>query len=306
MSIAIKDLVLRSLAELDDMHYECELHYRVRIMASRYGSPERSALFAEAYESLTEILGERRRRSGTPMGALGLAPNAAERIADFLGPPPAWLLDIGCGTGVLVQAMIARGYEAHGIDVCPRLIATGLERMDRDAGPPGPNGRLLCGDFLREDMAGGGPYDLVHSNDVLEHIHPDEAADFARKAFELLRPGGLLWLITPNRWAGPGDATKLRHPPGTPTRGLHLKEYALGELVSLLRGAGFTTIMSRLWTGGRLRRATAFRQSFARVKVAVEPLLASLPPRPRRRIIGLMDYSCILARKPADSAVSAG
>jgi 2-polyprenyl-3-methyl-5-hydroxy-6-metoxy-1,4-benzoquinol methylase len=296
MSIAINDLGMRSLVELDEMHYDCELHYRVRIMSSRYGSPERSALFAEAYESLAEILGERRRRSGSPMGALGLAPDAAEKIADFLGPPPARLLDIGCGTGVLVQAMIARGYEANGIDVCQRLIATGLERMGRDAGP---DGRLRCGDFLREDMARGGPYDLVHSNDVLEHIHPDEAADFARKSFELLRPGGLLWLITPNRWAGPGDATKLRHPPGTPTRGLHLKEYTLGELVSLLRGAG-------LWTGGRLRRATAFRQSFARVKLAVEPLLAAMPPRPRRRIIGLMDYACILARKPADSAVSAG
>ncbi len=291
------DLGRLSLAELDDLHYECEVHFRERILAASAGTSERSALFTEAYEALALILGERRRRSGATMGALGLPGDAAARICELLGPPPGRVLDIGCGSGVLVQSLLAWGYPARGIDVSPRLVAVGRERIVRELGARCGD-VLACGDFLHAGAIEGGPFDLVHSNDVLEHIHPDDASTFVRRAFELLRPGGWFWLVTPNRWTGPGDATVLRHPPGTPSRGLHLKEYTLAELAGLVRRAGFASIRARLWSGGRLRNATAFLPAFATVKLAIEPVLAMLPPRVRRRILWMMDYATVLARRP--------
>lgn len=295
----LSDLGQRTLAELNDLHYECEVHYRARILATDASEAERPLLFAEAYESLALILGERRRRSGATMGALGLPGDAAVQISERLGPMPGRVLDVGCGTGVLVQRLIAMGHDATGIDVSPRLVAVGRERIGRDLGAgQGSVESLVCGDFLRADLDDRGPFDLVYTNDVLEHIHPDEAPAFLRRSFELLRPGGWLWLVTPNRWTGPGDATILRHPIGTPSRGLHLKEYTLGELHLLLRQTGFAPIEARLWNAGRRRRATALRPAFERIKRVLEPVLAALPPRVRRRVMWAMDYATVVARRP--------
>ncbi|MHB1557207.1 MAG: class I SAM-dependent methyltransferase [Isosphaeraceae bacterium] len=293
------DLGGRTLAELDDLHYECEVHYRARILAPGAGERERPTLFAEAYESLAMILGERRRRTGATMGTLGLPGDAAAQISERIGTKPGRVLDVGCGTGVLVQQLIARGHEARGIDVSPRLVEVGRERINRELGT-GPDETLICGDFLRCELGDGDPFDLVYTNDVLEHIHPDEAPAFVRRAFTRLRPGGWLWLVTPNRWTGPGDATILRHPIGTPSRGLHLKEYTLGELHGLIDQAGFTEIGARLWNSGRLRRATRFRPAFTWIKRTIEPVLAAVPARVRRRVMWALDYATVVARRPVD------
>ena len=306
MIASATDLGRCSLSELDDLHYDCEVSYRREILQSAKGSVERGRIFAAAYEELVAILMERRRRHDRLMDAMGLPPDAADRLIEHLGPPPKRLLDVGCGAGVLVEAMTARGYEADGIDVSPRLISVGRDRMARNPGARAREDALRCGNFLRAEEPAEGGYDLVYSNDVLEHIHPDEARDFLEKAHRLLRPGGVLWLITPNRWTGPGDATILRHPPGTESCGLHLKEYSLAELATILRAAGFETVQARFWSGGRFRRPTAFGSNFARVKVAIEPSLAKLPPRWRRRLMGIMDYACVLGRKSTEADRGAG
>ena len=290
-----------TLAELDDLHYECEAHYRDRILSSVRGTAQRSALFSEAYGVVVAILEERRRRHGVPMGAMGLCAGTSLVVAGLLGPPPARIFDVGCGAGVLVEALLERGYETRGLDVAPRLIALGRERM---ASNPRVRSRsreaLALDNFLDVDLntLGRGSYDLVHSNDVLEHLHPDDAPAFMERVSALLRPGGYFWLVTPNHWTGPGDATQLRHPLGTPAKGLHLHEYTLGELTTLLHTSGFGSVRARLWAGGRFRKESGFRVSYARVKLAAEPALSLLPPRWRKRLMGVMDYASVLAQKP--------
>ena len=193
-----------------------------------------------------------------------------------------------------MRALAARGYDAQGIDVSDELIerARGLAECEgrRDA-----SSRFTAGNFIRHDF-GAQKFDLIHSNDVLEHIHPDEAGDFLSKCRELVRPGGILWVITPNRLTGPGDATILRFPWGTPAIGLHLKEYTLSELSRMLRVAHFTRVQSRLFGTGRGRRATKPRAIYAGLKRAAEPLLGAMPPLFRRRLMGILDYSLVVAR----------
>lgn len=94
------------------------------------------------------------------------------------------LLDVGCGVGHLVQVASERGWEAHGIELSPAAV-----EVCRRFG-------LSCrvADFLTEEL--DPPYDLITMIEVIEHVQSPGA--FFRRADQLLRPGGVLYVTTPN------------------------------------------------------------------------------------------------------------
>ena len=95
------------------------------------------------------------------------------------------VLDVGCGNGdFLVQAQRA-GWRALGVDPDPDAVAS-----CRRAGLSASQGTIDTVD-LRP-----GSLDAVTFSHVLEHLHDPRRA--LAQAYELLRPGGVLWLATPN------------------------------------------------------------------------------------------------------------
>jgi 2-polyprenyl-3-methyl-5-hydroxy-6-metoxy-1,4-benzoquinol methylase len=280
---------------LDELHFDWEVVYASAIKKSSPGSVEREALFTTAYGGLTTILREMRARDGRDLDApMGFNAGHLNSIVEIVGPPPRTMLDVGCSTGTLVRTLIAHGYDAYGIDISEDLVNKARE-LARNSFGQDLSGRFSTENFLRHEF-GDQKFDFIHSNDVLEHIHWDEAIDFLSKCHRLMRPGGVLWLITPNRLTGPGDATTLKFPWGSTPIGLHLKEYTLAELSTLLRQANFSQVESRLLGAGRGRRPTKPRMIYASLKRAAEPVLAGIPFPIRRRIMGIMDYSLTIAR----------
>ena len=96
--------------------------------------------------------------------------------------PVRTALDLGCGTGVLCQALADRGIKAEGVDLSEGMIAIARERAPEL-------------DFAVADMVtwrDGGPYDLVTcTGDALNHIH--DLADVRRifeNVYAMLAPGG--------------------------------------------------------------------------------------------------------------------
>lgn len=95
------------------------------------------------------------------------------------------VLDVGCGNGdFLVQAQRA-GWRALGVDLDPAAVAS-----CRRAGLSASVGTIETVDLPR------GSLDAVTFGDVIEHLHRPRAA--LARAHELLRPGGFLWVATPN------------------------------------------------------------------------------------------------------------
>lgn len=94
-----------------------------------------------------------------------------EFVREHLPPPPARLLEIGCGRGELTTALSVAGYEILGID---------------PAAPPGDLFRRLT----LEDLDEPGPYDGVVAAFSLHHIRDLGAA--LDKIVALLAPGGVL------------------------------------------------------------------------------------------------------------------
>ncbi len=103
------------------------------------------------------------------------------------------ILDVGCGGGILAEAMAAGGAEVTGIDLAEKPLEVarlhGLE-----SGIP-VDYRLVGAEALAAEMPAA--FDVVTCMELLEHV-PDPASTVAACA-RLARPGGTLVFSTLNR-----------------------------------------------------------------------------------------------------------
>ena len=103
------------------------------------------------------------------------------------------VLDVGCGGGILAEAMAARGARVTGIDLAEKplkvaqlhLLESGLE----------VEYRLVAPETLAREAPGA--YDVVTCMELLEHV--PEPAGMVAACARLVRPGGLVFFSTINR-----------------------------------------------------------------------------------------------------------
>jgi SAM-dependent methyltransferase len=136
-----------------------------------------------------------------------------------LPPGPHRLLELGCGSGNVLEALgefgEAVGMESNG-DLAACARAAGLDVRDGAL----PEGRVV---------PAGWP-DVVLLLDVLEHV--DDQASTLRAAHEMLAPGGALVVAVPAYdWLWGGHDVALGH----------RRRYRAGGLTSVVAAAGFTT-----------------------------------------------------------------
>jgi SAM-dependent methyltransferase len=135
-----------------------------------------------------------------------------------------------------------------------------------------------------------GSVDVAFSDQLMEHLHPDDARVQLANIHRALRPGGVYVCITPNRLYGPSDISAYFD---DEARGFHLREYSLRELCAILRAAGFTKVRTYVGARGLFLR-------FPRVPLeALEALLELLPARARRRIAGARPMRALLGLRVA-------
>ena len=100
------------------------------------------------------------------------------------------VLDLGCGTGFVIDLVRDKVDEIHGVDVTQAM----LDQVDR-SGPAKIT--LTCGDAATFDP-GPKPFDMVTSYSVLHHLYDVEPT--FRTAYKALKPGGVYFTdLEPNR-----------------------------------------------------------------------------------------------------------
>jgi SAM-dependent methyltransferase len=81
--------------------------------------------------------------------------------------------------------------------------------------------------------------DIAYSNQLMEHLHPDDALMQLKNIYKTLVSGGIYICITPHRFLGPHDISEHFDKVAT---GFHLKEYTYSELYKMFKSAGFYRI----------------------------------------------------------------
>ncbi len=156
-------------------------------------------------------------------------------------------LDYGCADGGYTEAMLDLGAEkAVGVDVMEDRIEKARERAKERA-----NLQFFHASDVRLPLADES-FDGVWMNEVFEHVQ-DEVQTL-RELHRVLRPGGHLVVISPNRWfpfEGHGMHIGKRNfwqpvpilpwlPPQIGQRFMHARNYWPSELRKMIRDEGFT------------------------------------------------------------------
>jgi 2-polyprenyl-6-hydroxyphenyl methylase / 3-demethylubiquinone-9 3-methyltransferase len=114
-----------------------------------------------------------------------------ERICEGLAGKR--VLDIGCGGGILAEAMAAKGARVTGIDLSEKAL--GVARLHQLESGASVDYRLIAAETLAAESPGA--YDLVTCMEMLEHV-PTPAAIIAAAA-TLTAADGTIVIATLNR-----------------------------------------------------------------------------------------------------------
>ncbi len=122
-----------------------------------------------------------------PLVEFGVRLGAKMRVESLVGdlPTESKVLDIGCGRGVMLRALLDLGHEAHGVEIAPEAAPGADSRAQIRIAP-----ELVKAGYEENT------FDAVIMWHVLEHLpHPEQTLAEIRR---ILRPGGRLILAVPN------------------------------------------------------------------------------------------------------------
>ncbi|WP_245502123.1 class I SAM-dependent methyltransferase [Bradyrhizobium betae] len=206
-------------------HYELERRLADRLRAA--SRQERSLLYAEVYSELFNSLPDH------PQKMAGSSrPDRVARQVRLLQPlmeRGGVYLEIGAGDAMLPYALSGIAREVLGLDVTDALV-------DLTAAPA--NFRFVKTDGVNIPLADNS-VDLANSDQLMEHLHVDDAKDQLRQIHRVLRSGGHYVCTTPSIVTGPHDISAVVDDVAT---GMHMREYDFRSLRALMLRAGFRRV----------------------------------------------------------------
>jgi len=223
---------------------------------------ERKRLYSSSYDELFRRLPRHQQLIEDEPNKAAVIRQNLIMVGRFLNPSGS-LLDVGSGDC---------GFAAEAAKRVRAVYAVDVSREISERRPLPRNVTLLISDGCSIPVPAGS-IDVIFSNQLMEHLHPEDAFEQLGNIHRALAPGGVYLCVTTNALSGPHDVS--RNFDDIPT-GLHLKEYTIRELLILFRATGFS----------RVRALVGARSFYREVSVSplqvFERLLMKFPARPRK------------------------
>jgi SAM-dependent methyltransferase len=194
------------------------------------------------------------------------------------------LLEIGCGTGYVLQALDREcGLRVTGTELHAEGLVHARQRV--------PHAELVQLDARA--MPYESAFDLVAAFDVLEHIDDDLRA--LRGLYRATRPGGFLLATVPQHmwlWSQADVAAQ------------HVRRYRRHELVGRARAAGFTPVRATSFVSVPLPAMAVARARDRLGRREFDPLADLTPPRFVNRMLErILDLERLLIARGVDLPV---
>jgi SAM-dependent methyltransferase len=213
-------------------HEQCVFETEIAARLRHAGRTERMRLYSEIYDAYFEAFPEVLSPAhGNPDNSVGYELAFAKRFVSS----DAIVVEVGPGHCEFAIALAP---------YCKCIYAVDVSDLSPAEPRPANFNHVLTNGIqipLPDDSV-----DIVISNQLMEHLHPDDAADQLQEVFRILRHGGSYICVTPNRLHGPHDSSARFDDLPCPVvdgtfvaNGLHLKEYTNFELSQLFRVVGF-------------------------------------------------------------------
>jgi len=251
----------RSLSELRQ-HYDVESRLARRLLAAQ--ASERRQLYSSVYTELLQSvpLHPHHTRKADPAQSKQEIDDKMRFLGRFLTPTVTFL-EVGAGNCQLALRVARLARKVFALEISEEVVKNVM---------PSENLEIVLSDGCTVPVPDGS-IDLAYSYQVMEHIHPDDAAEQLRNVWKALRRGGRYICITPNRVSGPHDISQYFD---VVSSGFHLREYSWAELANLLRAVGFEKVDSYV----------GFRKKYMKLPLRflmfVEGVVALMPASMRR------------------------
>jgi SAM-dependent methyltransferase len=185
-------------------------------------------------------------------------------LSPYLSPESSYL-EIGVGDCHLAWEIAKRVKKVIGIDVSAEISQYGT---------PPENFQLELSDGTSIPVLPGS-IDLAFSNQLVEHLHPEDLQPHLKNVLTALKPGCPYLCLTPNRTAGPCDISQFYDSVAT---GFHLREYDFRGLSNAFLEAGFRQVEILLVRKGKV---ISYPKTLA---FSIEKIFQLFPDNIRKRI----------------------
>jgi SAM-dependent methyltransferase len=206
-------------------HYQVEKELARKLRAA--SREERRGLYTEVYDELLKRVRHHPllQASRTPEDIQRNVNGLLARLDPYINENTVFL-EVGAGGCELSMALSSLVKRVIAVDVSNEITA--------HVKPP-PNFTLVISNGTSIPVPPGS-INVAFSNQLMEHLHPDDAADQLHEIYKSLAYGGTYLCFTPNSMSGPHDVSRGFD---TVATGLHLHEYTVTELDHMLKRVGF-------------------------------------------------------------------
>lgn len=243
-------------------HYEVE-----KAIATRLKSADRVArtqIYRSMYDELFSVVPDHPRLTRRDDASRCAEANSAKlKLFGRFVKPASVVLEFGPGDCRFAYALCGRAKFVYGVDISDQSGSTG------DAPE---NFKLIVYDGYALDLAPG-TANVVLSDQLIEHFHPEDTEHHFQTVHHVLTNGGHYVFRTPHRFNGPHDVSKYFC---DEPEGFHLKEWTYGELGDVLKRIGYGSCWGYVAVKSKLIPFPLFAFRL------IEGALRLLPRRPRR------------------------